>query len=145
MLAINKMDLVDFDRGVFDGICDDFDEMLAGARAARRSRSARCTATTSSPAATRTPWFDGPSLLEFLETVEVDARRRRRKPFRFPVQLVLRPDHEFRGYAGQIASGTVRPGDAVTRLAVRPHARRSSASSPGTATSRWRTRRCRSR
>ncbi len=61
----------------------------------------------------RTPWFEGPSLLEYLETVQVggDAAAR---PFRFPVQLVLRPDHTFRGYAGQIESGTIRPGDTVT-------------------------------
>jgi sulfate adenylyltransferase subunit 1 len=62
---------------------------------------------------TRTPWFDGTSLLEHLETVQVD-RTRGGPDFRFPVQLVLRPDHEFRGYAGQIVAGTVRPGDAVT-------------------------------
>jgi sulfate adenylyltransferase subunit 1 (EFTu-like GTPase family) len=61
----------------------------------------------------RTPWFDGMSLLEFLETVEVnhDAVS---KAFRMPVQLVLRPTHEFRGYAGQILTGVVSPGDSVT-------------------------------
>ena len=63
----------------------------------------------------RTPWFQEKSLLEFLETVEVD-RNASAKPFRFPVQLVLRPDDVFRGYAGQIASGTIRVGDAVTIL-----------------------------
>jgi sulfate adenylyltransferase subunit 1 len=60
----------------------------------------------------RTPWFDGPSLLEYLETVEI-TRDLTRLPFRFPVQLVLAPNHDFRGYAGQIASGTVRVGDRV--------------------------------
>jgi sulfate adenylyltransferase subunit 1 (EFTu-like GTPase family) len=60
-----------------------------------------------------TPWFEGPSLLEYLETVEIE-RGAAGKPFRFPVQLVLRPDHDFRGYAGQIASGTIRVGDPVT-------------------------------
>jgi sulfate adenylyltransferase subunit 1 (EFTu-like GTPase family) len=61
----------------------------------------------------RTPWFDGAPLLEFLETVEVE-RNAHGKSFRFPVQLVLRPDDQFRGYAGQVVSGTIRPGDPVT-------------------------------
>ena len=57
------------------------------------------------------PWFPGPPLLEYLETVDVPAVE---AAFRMPVQLVVRPDLNFRGYAGQIASGTVRPGDAVS-------------------------------
>ena len=61
----------------------------------------------------RTPWFDGPSLLEYLETVEIE-RSAALGPLRFPVQLVLRPDQDFRGYAGQMLSGTVRVGDTVT-------------------------------
>ena len=90
----------------------------------------------------RTPWFDGPPLLEYLETVQRAPRPDRRLPFRFPVQLVLRPDDEFRGYAGQIVSGTVRAGDRSPP--GRPAApRASSASSPTTATSTWRSRRCR--
>jgi sulfate adenylyltransferase subunit 1 (EFTu-like GTPase family) len=60
-----------------------------------------------------TPWFEGAPLLEYLETVEVD-RSQTAQPFRFPVQLVSRPNHAFRGYAGQIVSGTVHPGDEVT-------------------------------
>jgi sulfate adenylyltransferase subunit 1 (EFTu-like GTPase family) len=58
------------------------------------------------------PWFEGRSLLEHLETVPVGGRVRA-AAFRFPVQRVVRPDQEFRGYAGTIASGTVRPGDRV--------------------------------
>jgi len=110
-LAINKMDLVDFDRAVFDAICDDFEEILPGAALQPIPLSAlhgdNVTARSE-----RTPWFDGPSLLEYLETVQVD-RDVTRKPFRFPVQLVLRPSHDFRGYAGQIVSGTIRPGDPI--------------------------------
>ena len=60
----------------------------------------------------RTPWFEGPSLLEYLETVDV-TRDLTSLPFRFPVQLVNRPNDEFRGYSGQIASGTIRVGDQV--------------------------------
>jgi len=61
------------------------------------------------------PWYDGPSLLELLESLpsSLDTRS---APFRFPVQRVLRPDHTFRGFAGQIASGTVAPGDKITVL-----------------------------
>jgi sulfate adenylyltransferase large subunit len=112
VLAVNKMDLVDFDRGVFDDIVDEFDRILPNANLHPIPLSALHgdNVITSSD---RTPWFDGPSLLEFLETVEVE-RDAESKPFRMPVQLVLRPTHEFRGYAGQILSGTVRPGDVVT-------------------------------
>jgi bifunctional enzyme CysN/CysC len=59
------------------------------------------------------PWFEGQTLLEYLETVEVDQERMQRAPFRLPVQLVSRPDPTFRGFAGTIAGGVVRPGDPV--------------------------------
>jgi len=114
VLAINKMDLVDFDRNVYDGIVDDFEELLRGANAHPIPISAlhgdNVTAQSD-----RTPWFKEKSLLEFLETVEVD-RNASGKPFRFPVQLVIRPDQEFRGYAGQIASGAIHVGAPVTVL-----------------------------
>ena len=64
---------------------------------------------------TRMPWYDGPSLLEHLETVPI-AHDANLAEMRFPVQYVIRPDLNFRGYAGQVASGIVRPGDAVTVL-----------------------------
>jgi sulfate adenylyltransferase large subunit len=112
VLAVNKMDLVDFDRGVFDGICDEFDEILAGAKYHAIPLSAlhgdNVIATSD-----RTPWFKGPSLLEHLETVQV-TRDVTSRPFRFPVQVVIRPDDVFRGYAGQIAAGTIRVGDRIT-------------------------------
>jgi sulfate adenylyltransferase large subunit len=111
VLAVNKMDLVGFDRDVFDGICDEFEEILGGARyhAIPLSALHGDNVITSSG---RTPWFEGPSLLEYLETVDV-TRDLTSLPFRFPVQLVARPNDEFRGYAGQIASGTIRVGDQV--------------------------------
>jgi sulfate adenylyltransferase large subunit len=112
VLAVNKMDLVGFDQDVYDNITDEFEKILPGANlhAIPMSALEGDNVITRSP---RTPWFDGMALLEFLETVEVnhDAATR---PFRFPVQLVLRPSHDFRGYAGQIASGSIRPGDLVT-------------------------------
>ena len=112
VLAVNKMDLVDFDRAVFDGIVDEFDGILAGAKLHPIPISALHGDNVIGPS-DRTPWFTGDSLLEFLETVEIE-RDTMSRPFRFPVQLVLRPTHEFRGYAGTILSGTVRRGDAVT-------------------------------
>ena len=112
VLAVNKMDLVDFDREVFDGIRDDFEEILTGARCHAIPLSA-LHGDNVITLSDRTPWFTGPSLLEHLETVDV-ARDLTTLPFRFPVQLVLRPNDEFRGYSGQLASGTVRVGDQVT-------------------------------
>ena len=112
VLAINKMDLVGFDRGVFDSICDDFQDLLKGSRLHPIPLSA-LHGDNVITRSDRTPWFEGPSLLEYLETVQVD-RDLTTKPFRFPVQLVLRPTHDFRGYAGQIATGTIRRGDTVT-------------------------------
>src|SRR5215813_13497376 len=112
VLAINKMDLVDFDRDVYEGIRDDFEEILAGARAHAIPLSA-LHGDNVITGSDRTPWFDGPSLLQYLETVEV-TRDLTSLPFRFPVQLVLRPDHEFRGYAGQVVSGRIHVGDRIT-------------------------------
>jgi sulfate adenylyltransferase subunit 1 len=112
VLAINKMDLVDYDRDVFDKIQDDFSDLLSGASVHAIPMSALHgdnVITTSE----RTPYFHGPPLLEYLETVQVH-RTVTGGPFRFPVQLVVRPDDVFRGYAGQIVSGTVTPGDTVT-------------------------------
>jgi len=112
VLAVNKMDLVDFDRGIFDAICDDFAGLAEGATLNPIPLSA-LHGDNVITRSDRTPWFDGTSLLAYLESVEVE-RRQAAADFRFPVQLVLRPDHEFRGYAGQIVSGTVRPGDQIT-------------------------------
>jgi bifunctional enzyme CysN/CysC len=67
-------------------------------------------------------WHDGPTLLDYLETVEIDEERMARAPFRMPVQWVNRPDLDFRGFAGTIAGGTVSPGD---RIVVLPSARES--------------------
>jgi sulfate adenylyltransferase large subunit len=112
VLAVNKMDLVGFDRRVFDAIRDGFAEFVDGAALHAIPLSA-LNGDNVVERSGETPWFDGAPLLEHLETVAVDPWAAGR-PFRFPVQLVLRPNHEFRGYAGQIASGTVRPGDRVS-------------------------------
>ena len=111
-LAVNKMDLVDFDAQVFDDIVDDFEEILPGARVHPIPMSA-LNGDNVIAKSDRTPWFDGASLLEYLETVQVDHQTVA-KPFRLPVQLVARPDQEFRGYAGQILAGSIHVGDPVT-------------------------------
>ena len=113
-IAVNKMDLVGYSEAVFRAIEAEFQQFLgqlnpvhayflpisalAGDNVVRRS--------------SEMAWFNGPSLLQYLETVPVYYRTRS-APFRFPVQRVIRPDQTFRGYAGQVASGVIRPGDAV--------------------------------
>jgi sulfate adenylyltransferase large subunit len=111
VIAVNKMDLVDFDRRVFDRIHDAFAQCLGGASLQAIPLSALHGDNVATPS-DRTPWYPGPTLLEHLETVDVE-RDVADGAFRFPVQLVLRPSHDFRGYAGQIGSGTVRVGDRV--------------------------------
>ena len=112
VLAINKMDLVDYDQEVFEKILDDFSEFLSGAAVHAIPMSA-LNGDNVITKSDRTPYFDGLPLLEYLETVQVH-RNLPAQPFRLPVQLVARPDQEFRGYAGQIVSGIVRVGDRVT-------------------------------
>jgi sulfate adenylyltransferase subunit 1 len=112
VLAVNKMDLLDFDRGVFERIHGDFARLVDGAALHAIPISALDGDNVTASSA-RTPWFGGPSLLQYLETVEVD-RTTAHAAFRLPVQLVLRPTHDFRGYAGRIASGRICPGDTIT-------------------------------
>jgi bifunctional enzyme CysN/CysC len=115
VLAVTKMDLVDYSETAFRDIEREY------AALARRVGIERVVAIPISGVhgdnvrAPRgnTPWFAGPALLDHLEAVEVDDRRDAR-PFRMPVQWVSRPHQDFRGFAGTVASGTVRPGDRVT-------------------------------
>jgi sulfate adenylyltransferase subunit 1 len=122
IVAVNKMDLIGYDEGAFRAIEKDFSAVLD-----------QIAADTGTPVETifipvsalagdnvvhgsaNMPWYIGPSLLELLEQLP-SAREASTASFRFPVQRVLRPDHTFRGFAGQIASGSVRPGDAITVL-----------------------------
>jgi sulfate adenylyltransferase subunit 1 len=112
VLAVNKMDLVDFDRAVFEEICREF-ATIQGNSLVHAIPLSALDGDNVITLSDRTPWFDGPSLLEYLETVIV-VRDPTARPFRFPVQLVLRPSDDFRGYAGQIGSGIVNVGDTVT-------------------------------
>ena len=116
-VAVNKMDLVGFDEGVFSGVTREL-----GAFAARLGFegvsffpvSARL-GDNVAQASARTPWHQGGTILGFLENVE-PAREDAQAPFRFPVQLVLRPHLDYRGLAGQIASGAVAVGDELVVL-----------------------------
>jgi sulfate adenylyltransferase large subunit len=117
LIAVNKMDLVDFDRDVFEHVRTALDEMagnLPGARLHVLPVSALDGDNVASRS-TRTPWYGGPSLIELLETIDAPAWDTD-APLRFMVQYVIRPDLDFRGYAGRIDSGRIRPGDQVTIL-----------------------------
>jgi len=114
VLAVNKIDLVGFDKTVFDRIVADYGEFakeLGFVSVAPIPMSARFGDNVTSRSE-RTPWYSGPSLIEHLETVSVDEAAVE-LPFRFPVQYVNRPNLDFRGFAGTIASGTVSQGDEV--------------------------------
>ena len=111
VLAVNKMDLVGFDRAVFETIRESFTELLGGSTVHAIPLSA-LHGDNIVQRSGRTPWFQGPPLLEYLENVAVHETFTA-APFRMPVQLVVRPDASFRGYAGRIASGAIRPGDPV--------------------------------
>ncbi|WP_274425033.1 sulfate adenylyltransferase subunit CysN [Chelativorans sp. YIM 93263] len=114
VLAVNKIDLVDFDRDVFNDIKADFEAFakdLGFASIQAIPMSARY-GDNVTHASENTPWYSGPSLLSHLETVDVEQDARER-PFRFPVQYVSRPNLDFRGFAGTIASGTVAVGDDI--------------------------------
>ncbi len=116
--AVNKMDLVNYSAEVFQRVQAEFQELadklgiedvytipisaLEGENVVRRSQ--------------RMDWFTGPSLLEYLEDLPGDEGAAALAPVRFPIQLVIRPDANFRGFAGTLESGTLRPGDAVTAL-----------------------------
>ena len=117
VLCINKMDLVGYDQDVFDEIEADYREFAADfgfehIQAIPVSALAGDNVVISSD---NTPWYDGPPLMEYLDTVEI-ASDAQEQPFRMPVQWVNRPNLDFRGFAGQVVSGTIKPGDGVRAL-----------------------------
>src|SRR5690606_7250493 len=124
VLAINKMDLMDYAEVRFRRIEQDYlefakqiglDDVTAIPLSALKGDNII------EPSA-QMPWYNGPTLMHFLETCEVDATQAQLQPFRMPVQGVLRPDLNFRGFTGMIASGQIRPGD---RIRVQPSGRES--------------------
>ncbi|QQV78986.1 sulfate adenylyltransferase subunit CysN [Sphingomonas aliaeris] len=118
VLAINKMDLVSYDQATYDAILADYTGF---------ARSIGITDFTALPISgfrgdnislksDAMPWYSGPTLMEHLETVEIGVDEDQAKPFRMGVQWVNRPNLDFRGFSGQIASGSVKPGDAIRVL-----------------------------
>jgi bifunctional enzyme CysN/CysC len=123
-LAVNKMDLVDYSEERFreiEAAYLDFARQLGSADVTCIPVSALKGDNIVEPGP-NTPWYRGVTLTGWLEAVEIDEERLRRAPFRLPVQWVNRPTPDFRGFAGTIASGTIRPGD---RVRVQPSGRES--------------------
>jgi len=118
VLAVNKMDLIDYDQARYEAILEDYRTFatsigIADFTPMPISGFKGDNITTRSA---NTPWYTGPALMEHLETVEVDQISDQAKPFRLPVQWVNRPNLDFRGFCGLIATGAVRKGDAVRVL-----------------------------
>ncbi len=118
VVAVNKMDLIGYDQARYDAIIADYHAFadsigIAAFTAMPISGFKGDNITLKSDS---TPWYDGPTLMAHLETVEVDQVADQAKPFRMAVQWVNRPNLDFRGFSGLIASGTVKPGDAVRIL-----------------------------
>ena len=117
VLAVNKMDLVDFDRERFEAIASEYRHFVESLGIS----DLQCIPLSALDGdnvvkhSDRTPWYHGPALLEFLETVSIDQDINM-TDFRFPVQYVIRPDADFRGYGGKVASGVVSRGDEVKAL-----------------------------
>src|SRR5271156_1020713 len=114
VLAVNKIDLVSYQADAFERIVAEyrsFASELGFASIVSIPTSARH-GDNITRLSDKTPWYHGPSLLDYLETIDV-ARETTEKPFRFPVQWVNRPDLDFRGYAGTVASGTIHAGDPI--------------------------------
>ena len=114
VLAINKMDLVDFSRSRFETIRKEY-ELFARRLGFKEIAAIPISALNGDNVinpSVQTPWYDGPTLLDYLEQVDI-AEDSREKPFRMRVQWVNRPNLDFRGFCGTIASGRIRPGDEV--------------------------------
>ncbi|HJV70855.1 sulfate adenylyltransferase subunit CysN [Ideonella sp.] len=124
VLAINKMDLVDYSEKVFNQIDEEYREF---------AKQIGLSDITSIPlsglkgdnmlvASEKTPWYHGTTLMGFLETCEIDETRLQNEPFRLPVQWVNRPNLDFRGFCGVVAGGMIKPGD---RIRAQPSGRES--------------------
>ncbi|MFS0851592.1 sulfate adenylyltransferase subunit CysN [Novosphingobium panipatense] len=118
VLAVNKMDLVDYDQAVFDGIVKDYAEFAKsiGIESFTAMPISGFKGDNITSLSTNTPWYAGPTLVEHLETVEVLSSVDADKPFRLPVQWVNRPNLDFRGFSGLISTGSVKPGDKIRVL-----------------------------
>ena len=117
VLAVNKMDLVDYSEEVFNKIKNEYLHLTAqlGIEDVTCFPLSAKVGDNVVEKSDKTPWFEGTSLLQYLETVPID-RDRNMNDFRFPVQYVLRPNLDFRGFSGKVASGIIRKGDTVMAL-----------------------------
>lgn len=117
VLAVNKMDLVDYSEEVFNKIKNEYLHLTAqlGIEDVTCFPLSAKVGDNVVEKSEKTPWFEGTSLLQYLETVPIDQDRNM-NDFRFPVQYVLRPNLDFRGFSGKVASGIIRKGDTVMAL-----------------------------
>ena len=124
VLAINKMDLVDYSQQVFERIRSEYLEVASkiGIEKITVMPISGVKGDNIVEQSINTPWYSGPTLMQHLETVEIDEQRLQGLTFRMPVQWVNRPDLDFRGFAGTIASGSIKPGE---RIRVSPSGRES--------------------
>ena len=118
LLAVNKMDLVNYDQATFDTIVEDFARLMNSVgvptfTAIPISGFKGDNITTLSDA---TAWYNGPSVIEYLENVELDQNISATQDFRMPIQWVNRPSLDFRGFSGKVASGSIKPGSEVRIL-----------------------------
>ena len=121
VLAVNKMDLVDFDPAVFDAIVADYQSFAAriGLSSVVPIPISGLRGDNITSLSDRTPWYKGDCLMRHLETVAIDEDRLRGGPLRMSVQWVNRPDLDFRGFSGETASGVARPGGRGEGHAIR--------------------------
>jgi bifunctional enzyme CysN/CysC len=118
VVAVNKMDLIGYDQAKYDAIVADyraFADSIGIGEFTAMPISGFVGDNITGPSL-NTPWYDGPSLIAHLETVAVDAEAAQARPFRMAVQWVNRPNLDFRGFSGLIASGSIRPGDTIRVL-----------------------------
>jgi len=118
VLVINKLDLVAYSSDVFEQIVGEYQEFSgqSGIQAFQAIPASALKGDNITARSEHTPWYHGPTLLEHLDSIEVDHERAQRDPFRMPVQWVNRPDADFRGFSGRIVGGTVVPGERVRVL-----------------------------
>ena len=118
VLAVNKMDLIDYDQTKYDAIVADYAAFAAeiGIKNFTAMPISGFKGDNITTLSENTPWFTGKPLIEHLESVEINNEADQAKPFRLPVQWVNRPNLDFRGFSGLISSGSVKPGDAVRVL-----------------------------
>lgn len=119
VLAVNKMDLIDYDQDRYNAICDDFRAFVREAGISENFTSIPISGLAGDNITSRsanTPWYGGTTLMEHLETVELNNTDDQNKAFRLPVQWVNRPNLDFRGFSGLISTGSVKPGDAIRVL-----------------------------